>query len=168
MVDEKEELLGMLVLESDFLEVFLKALKFAAIWGGPMRDLMFECLAKLCHHENFYEEIAALGGVPVLVHEIDRRKKLRRQDRRTGASRTNDDEKEKEKEGASDEIFTEKLLIDFRRDWAASRIQAIVRSKRVRKLVGRKLFVLGVEVNGLIELQGDQNISYDVAAMLGR
>eukprot|EP01041_Mallomonas_annulata_P008796 gene8796-18200_t len=168
LTDEEPQLVHILVVECDAIAVFVKALKFAATWGGvPMRDRMFDSLSRLCTHPDFEARIRYFDGVSVLVHEIHRRKKLRKkQDRKEKALAQ---EKSEAKDGEEEvlepeDYFSEVLLTSFRRDWAASRIQAVIRARRVRRLYGKNVVLLGYSVSGLADIQG-KRISYAVAAI---
>jgi len=70
-------------------------------------------------------------------------------------------------DAAPEEYFTDFLLANLRKDWAAVKIQAVVRSRRARRLYGRTLMVLGRQITGLVEMQGPM-ISYQVAQIFGQ
>ena len=116
---------------------------------------MFIAIAKLSPHPLFRDRVKSLNGISAIVYEIDRRRKIRQMMRRSRV------------DAAPEEYFTDVLLTNLRKDWAAVKIQAVVRSRRARRLVGRTLMVLGRQITGLVEMQGP-TISYQVAQIFGQ
>ena len=79
-------------------------------------------MAVLSSHKTFRERVRKARGVNCLVYEIDLRRRQRSSKR---LARVHDVEEDKS---------TDLLFSTFKEDWAATKIQAIMRANRIRRV----------------------------------
>ena len=67
-------------------------------------------------------------------------------------------------EYGTEDLFTDMLLETLRYDWAAIKIQTVIRAFRIRRIRGRVVIVLGKEIKGLGEMHGE-DVGYAVSSL---
>ena len=82
---------------------------------------MYEALSVLSSHSKFRDKLRKIRAVNAVVYEIDARRRLRT------PSRLRDSEQQEE------DIATEMLFTALKKDWAATKIQAVYRSSITRR-----------------------------------
>lgn len=83
---------------------------------------MYDAMAVLSTDNTFRDKVSKARGVNCLVYEIDAR---RRQKAAKRALRQHD---------VDEDVSTELLFVTFKEDWAATKIQAIMRANKIRNV----------------------------------
>ena len=83
---------------------------------------MYDAIAVLSGHPTFRDRVSKVRGVNALVYEIDVR---RREKAAKRMQRIHDTE---------EDTSTELLFVTFKEDWAATKIQAIMRANKIRNV----------------------------------
>jgi len=103
------------IIQCHAIEMLCKALHLSS-WMFFMKDTVYRALSKLTQHPEFYSILVRINEVPIVCYEMTIRKRSdSRKNRRARLVAGEDDD------------GTEALFFVLRQDWAATRIQSIVR-----------------------------------------
>ena len=112
--------------ENNVIPVLVKAMKLSG-WIFHQKSIVYEALAMLTGYNNFCDVVRKCRGANAVVYEVDVRKKWKLYQRKNHL--------EVEEDSATDRLYAA-----LKEDWAATRIQAMCRSRAARKKAERGLF----------------------------
>lgn len=109
-----------MVCDFNVITILARAMKLSG-WVFSKKSSIYDALAVLSIHPRFREKLRKARGINVTVYEIDARRKQRAIKRLTEYD-------------VQEDLATDMLFNSLKKDWAATKIQAVFRAYVARKI----------------------------------
>ena len=121
-----------IIRDMNAITILVKAMKLSG-WMFHRKSIVYEALSMLTGYPQFVECVRKCRGINAVVYEVDVRKRFKIYSRKNHLS-------------VEEDSATDRLYAVLKEDWGATRIQAMIRSRRGRKKAERAA-ILQLESN---------------------